>query len=278
MSLTQALIESHSGSDFLKRAEHVLKQSEPDFSYSAFAKQAGFSARSYVREVFQGKKPLSVKAFSPFAQAFGFNREERELMRSLFVLDNPDFAPALPLEKARALIARKRRVAELKNQRKQLAHPIGDLTLTQRKQLKHWPKIFAGLGIESRPEQLAEKLRIALPSLLQTLDAMKNAGLVQVRAGQWSVIDRHVMLDPELHREMIRGHFHEVSKKSIQKSQDSFADPEQLYYVASFGVQKSRLPELKSQLIETLTRFMESCDDGREDEIVSLAVSLIRPS
>ena len=43
----------------------------------------------------------------------------------------------------------------------------------------------------------------------------------------------------------------------------------------SFGVKKNRLPALKAQLIETLIRFMEDCDDGEEDEIVSLGVTLI---
>ncbi len=277
MSLTQALLDSSSGSEFLRRAEHVLKNSEPDFSYSGFARRAGFSARSYVREVFQGKKSLSIKALSPFAQAFGFNREERELMRSLFALENPDFIPALPLEKARAQIEKKKRANEIKGQRKQYAEPIRMPSPTHQKTLKYWPLVFAALGIEKTTHGLVMKLGLAPKLVTMTLQSMQAAGLVQELQGEWSVVHRHVLLDPNLHGEMIRDHFQDVVQKSIRKSRKNFSDSEQLYYVASFGVRKERLPELKLQLIETLTRFMESCDDGREDEIVSLAVSLIRP-
>ncbi len=270
MNLSPLLIESKTASEFLKRVEMTLKNSEAGFSYADFARRAGFSARSYVREVFQGKKALTLKALPAFAKALGMKKEERELFRCLIAIENPQFDPTVSPENAKKSL-------QVKNEtlKRRLARGRVGASLSSLSRIESWPRVYVALGNGREFPEIQAATKLTTLHLERTLKEMAEAKLIRCRGDRYEPTSPHLVLDPSIHSEMIASHFQAVLTDAIDGSKMNFRDPEKLYFVSSFGVRKDRLPELKAKLIETLLRFVDDSEDSQNEEIVSLATTLI---
>lgn len=268
--LRELLLQSKSISEFLVRAEAELKNSEMGFSYASFARNAGFSARSYVREVFQGKKPLTLKALPGFSKAFGLNKEEREILKCLLLIEFPGMDPGVSAETAQQMLFVKRKALARRAERKKPLESFAPL-----KGLDEWPVVYAGLGEGSTVDILLKKTKLTALSLERALQAMMALGIVSESEGVYSPVGRHLVLSPEVHAEMIRTHFQSVLERASRLAGVNFRDPQRMYFVSSYSVRKSRMPELKAKLIETLLRFVDETECAQDDEIVSLAAAFI---
>jgi hypothetical protein len=228
---------------------------------SALSRRAGFSSRSYIREVLDGKKRLALQSLPRFVRAFRLNKTAEALLACLVALEEQDaniegLSRSQLQEQAESLRQKlRRRDGETKHRRD--AFSFGPQAVS----------IFAALG---SPEKGADLAQIQSRSGVDeatcglVLGELLRKGVIENRNDRYFVSDVNLDLSglgKDLAFERLFGNVLNDLSKNYRKKLGS---NEELLFYTAFSIRKDRLPEMKKRFRELLLEMIdtEQQDDG----------------
>lgn len=250
--------------------------SQKPLSYADFARRAGFSSRSFIRDVINGSKRVNLNNFEKICSGLKLTADLKDYFKALVAVEELDFAnqfkidPYLNLEKQSSKL------------KKSLALKRIDKTSPQhelRKLLLHSsvPLVFAASGTSEKGasfEEVKKKCKLENSAIEKALKELIRLELLSVREGRYYPCSVHVAIERLGGDEFFKIDF----ERSLSNLRKSFHDNPQhdlsLFLSSTFSVQEKNLPKLKESLNKLLINFINQYEEAEGDSLVNLVVGL----
>lgn len=268
-----SLFEARDYREFLDLCFSQLKRRNPAVSYSMIASRAGFKARSYVREIFLGVKPVTTKGFDALCRGLQLTKPGAEYFRLLLALEFDDFnSKGLGRVELADALAKHRAKA-----RKRSEHRKGRPSETTSFSIVRWPHFFAALGTCEAGATLAEvssRTGCDERTCDDTLDEMAKHSLVRIEQGRFYPQNQHLifqkMADDKKLQDFYLADLARLQKRIVSGVERS----DHLFLDSTFSVHRSNLPGLRKALWDTLVAYIDDSEEPSGDAIVTLLCGL----
>ncbi len=258
--VAEALASADGVRSFLKVYFHAT-----GIPYAEVARRAGFSSRSYPRDVTVGRRRLTGKALPRLIKGLRLERDQELLLRALFYSENPSEHPDLrPRERWREQVVRARErlrrgplrkvpvAANLDSAHSLLPRDGGALF-----------ELVAALGDPghgSTLEELRGRTGQEPIQMVRLLERLVRVGLVRYSGDErrYAPTAAHLDLSGLPQNEIVREAFLQASRKAVQAAEAQFSKEDALFLTSSVAIPKSRLAQLKQELRKTMLRFIDS--------------------
>lgn len=267
------LVESRSYRQFLAAAMTHLGFGGRRTNYAAFARKAGFSSRSFPRDVIVGKRALTVKSLPKFIRGMQLRGDLKNYFTLLAALEEPDLnedrLTKIELEtQVRKLRARVR------------AKAAGEKTpASSFAKLKYWQEVFASLGSEEAGASLDEiiaRTRLPQAKVQEVLEKMVEQNCVSFdeKELRYRPVQLHLNLQGLGTAEFFKLHLQDRLQKINHAVKTDLSSPNRLLFDSVWSIEEKRLPEFKQRLRQLVIDFIDETEKSDGDRIAHVFVSL----
>ncbi|MBP9707783.1 MAG: TIGR02147 family protein [Oligoflexales bacterium] len=260
--------------DFILLFLEHKKKLQPKYNFSLFAKKAGFSSRSFAREVCQGTKRLSATSLEKFIKAMELQGELKNYFILLVNLDQPEIG-SLNLTSSEILSHLKRSRLRLKEasgkskpsaSAKAAIYRIGD-----------WPLVYAALDSEkgSTVKEISERTGLSSAQVMRELKNLAGLHMIycDIATNLYHSQDNHIFL----HNLDTDQFFKNYILNSFEKAKhivDKGMNPETTcFYNSTFSIKRSDLAKLCVELRSTLYKYIDKAEAPLGDSVVNLTLA-----
>jgi hypothetical protein len=237
---------------------------ETELSYAEVARRAGFSSRSYPRDVTENRRRLTAKALPSLMRGLRLDASLSRLFQALYFREFPEeHVGQLSRSAINAWITKERK--------RSVSGPIRlDLNMNQVLHSASKPahiagaftEVIAALGepgtgatleeIHQRTGRSKEELALILSSLEkdQVIDYSANACRYLPKSG-------HINLTGFPRSELARTVFQAAVQKLDHVANRHFSHEDALFMTSAISVKKSELPRLKKEMRELILKFID---------------------
>ncbi|MEK6706127.1 MAG: TIGR02147 family protein [Bdellovibrionota bacterium] len=273
----EVLFRSKNYRAFLNELFRQWKVAKPGRSLASLARDAGFSSKSYFRDIVIGKKRLTLNSFSKLVIAFRLSQDLRNYLKLFAALEEKELnSENLDENRIREKLFR------LKFRIGQRSAPI----LIKQKESssffgrESWLEIYASLGTEAKGANLSEiAKRSGLPKAkcAQILREMCAADVCKNNESKGRYyplgVNRiYVGLGGERY---MKEYFLKLMSELQVRAQERFYGDDRLFFNSVFSVSKSQLSRLKEELQSQILSFVENSEDSNGDTVVRLGLGLV---
>lgn len=261
---------------FILAMDALATKRKKKLSYSEIARKAGFSSRSYPREIFTGRRAITRDACLPLGKALELNAGERKYFSALVELD---IAKREKNDTRIAIIEDRLEKYRLRgSQNREASLSEADLP-----RIHFWAEIYAALGepeVGATIEEISQRVRrfpahLAEAKLRPVLEELVRNGIATLgKNDRYIAKDFYLLFSKHKHHGIALSFFKLATKEMLKRSSKEFSSPSALYRAISVSVDSKRLPELCRKLQETVDRFIEDAEAPRGDRIANLVLSL----
>jgi uncharacterized protein (TIGR02147 family) len=262
--------------EFLALCFEALKAKNKGMSYSLLARRAGFSARSYTREIMTGKKPVTTKSFDALASALTLSKDAAAYLRLLLALEIDAFNPKqFSRAEIEGLLRRQRSKIEKRSENRKLRPKNGDAF-----GIEDWPLVFASLGSWESGVSLSEistRTGLAISHCELMLREMINHEIVhhEVISGRYIPKNQHLLFEKLAADKRLQDFFLRDLRKLQTRASERFDRADHLFFDSTFSILEERLAELRKVLWSTLVEFVDDQEDSTGGKIVTLLAALV---
>lgn len=254
----------------------LIADAGKDINFSDLSRRAGFSSRSYIKEVIAGKKRLTATSMAKFKKAFHLSGPLATYFGTLVELEEPDVnVEALPRE---VLLAKLEKIRLRLTRQKNTGH-ANKKTLKTDEIFKnrYVPLVFASLGSLEGGASLTEiqsRCGLNLDIINSILLHFTQQGLIESKEERYFVKDSELDLFGLGNDINFLNVYIEAISSLRQRAQKGINSKSELFMHSAFTVKAERLPEIKTKLKTILLEFLdeEQIDDG--DKIAQLTLGL----
>ncbi len=273
--LRKLLVEADSYRGFLGQAFELLKR-EKGLGYAAFARRAGFQARSYPRDILLGKKRLTARAVPRFARALSLPADEAGLFALLVYREEPDLAPH-PMTGPEIDLAIQAATRKLQAKLHQKALGRYHPTIYR---IHDWPYVYAALGdgrIGATAEEVTRRTRLPIATCRRVLREMEKYQLVDHLDSEGG--DRYRARSLNLYSVGLgdQASFQDFYFRGLERGRRvagrNFASDQCFFFSSVFSVKRSSLPQLKERLRAVMREFVCAAEDAEGEELATLLLS-----
>lgn len=252
-----------------------LRAALADESYAAFARKAGFAARSYPRDVVQSKKRITPKSLPGFIAALGLTGDAKTYFSLLVARDEKDCRDAAATDTH--IEARMQRI------RKRLENKSAT-TIQKRNhslyQSSNWPAIYASLGRSGEGATVADisaRTGLAEDACRRMLKAMRQLEMIGFHAdkGTYFADETHLVFDQLGGDAFFQQSFLQSVQKIKAVASAKFKRRDHLFLRSDFSIAKSKLDSLREELRQTIVRFVDAAEDPDGSGVVTLTVGMM---
>jgi transcriptional regulator with XRE-family HTH domain len=251
----QSLAGAETYRQFLK-----LYFAETGLPYAEIARRAGFSSRSYPRDVTEGRRRLTAKALPSLLRGLRLDERLAQVFQSLYFLEYPEEHPALL---SRAMIEARLAPARRRAARK----PVRD-EYRPRAAEKHAhlagavAEAVAALGdpeIGATLEEIRQRTGRRKSELAELLATLQADGVVRYvgDSGRYLPGSGHVNLTGLPRSEFVKAMFASAVESLKAASSRHFEREDALFVTSAVSVRSEDLPRLKREMRELLLRFVD---------------------
>jgi uncharacterized protein (TIGR02147 family) len=259
--------------EFMQSYVDWRKTKRKSFGYASLAREAGFSARSYPRDVILGARPPTEGSISRFTRAMKLTGESARYFRLLVYRDRPELMQgstevdlARLLEKSRVRLLRQinnRSQAELLN------------VYSQNK----WPLIYASLGSDSEgatPEEVSRRAHIPIDECERILAVLENQKIVKKNQDlrRYFSHNPHLIFQDLGQNLAFKEFFLNSLVRAKKDAQLNFNKNDRLFFSSVITIKKNELQKYRAKLRDLLDSFAETTESPNGDEVVSIVCSL----
>lgn len=250
------------------------KTLHPKYNFSTFAKKAGFSSRSFAREVCQGTKRLSATSLEKFIKAMDLQGELKNYFNLLVNLDQPEIGSLnLTSTEIQSHLKRSRlRLKETSGMSKPSAsakaaiYRIGD-----------WPLVYASLDSEkgSSVKDISARTGLSNAQVMRELKNLEGLHMIycDLATKLYHSQDNHIFL----HNLDTDQFFKNYILNSFEKAKyivDKGMNPDTTcFYNSTFSIKRSELLNLCIELRSTLYKYIDKAESPLGDSVVNLTLA-----
>lgn len=263
---TKDLLEATEYRGFLSILYAHNKKQSPQFSYAYIAQRCHFSSKSFVKEVIDGKKSLSIKSTHKIIEGLALPSLWGKYFYNLVMSDDP-------LPGVTPMAAQK----ELRRLRRKL---IDKKTLTvnesesQLFQLTAWPHVYAALGSEEKGASMQDILNrtLSLGSNLveSTLAHLVTVGMVVKKGKRFYAAQDTAFFENLGKVQFFKNFYLQAVQQLFDKSRKDFNSPDSLFYTMSLSLNPAKMPEFRRDLAELLDKYTAEIEQPEGTRVASL--------
>jgi uncharacterized protein (TIGR02147 family) len=241
-------------------------------SYAAFARKAGFSTRSYPREVCLGIRKITAKTLPGFIAGLCLKGDAAKCFRDMAALEYPE----LNFENLETDVLLARIEKLKKNLTKKRTQPVFSQRTSIFKNWQ-WPYVFSALGSEERGatlQDLEQRLQLPAADVSHILNELVEANMIRIEGDQVFPISEKLVFKEDGNGGAFRDFFLKTIKSAEHSARVNFAANDELYFNSVFSIPTERLPEFKNELRSLLLNFIQDSEDPNGSSIVTLVTAL----
>lgn len=268
--LFQTLQSAGTYREFLAGYYHVMKASNPRFSYGQWSMQCGFKTKSYLRDIITGSKRLAAASVLPVRDSLKVSSAFKDLFLYLVAQEEHD-CPVAQDTKSRL----NKRVSALQAQ----------IQATQEQNVRvedelfrnfDWPIVFAGMGTTERGaklEEIVERANLSESRVLAAISLMVPRGLVEKKGQRFYPTSSAAVLSG-LERSAFKDFYIHSLEHTAFQARKSFLKKENLFLSLAFSIDPSKQLELRHRLEQLLHEFSDEAESAEGKKVVRLVCSL----
>ncbi len=270
--LIRAVLESQDYRDFLSKLFIASSKEAKKFNYAAFSRKAGFTSRSFVREVVDGRKRLTSFSFPKFLKALSLPVPLRNYFTYLVWLEESELNhDKLSSEQIH------QKIEEIRQRLSQslLAAENSNSISTALFKSYQVLEVYSALASRGPGTELSEvesttgyETRVCL----QVLRYLVSQKVVLEQAGKFKALNPHAVYSSVGTEDGIKTVFLDSLSVLKRKATSRWKGEDQLYSQSFFSVPRKRLPELRKRLRDVLHEFIETYETDEGDCIGKLLV------
>jgi uncharacterized protein (TIGR02147 family) len=249
------------------------KATKPSYGYASLARDAGFTARSYPRDVVMGARQLTAASLPRFIKAMKLTGESARYFSLLVYRDRPElFTGTVGTDLSELLTKSRARLSRQMKNRKQ-EH------LTNVYSQSAWPLIYASLGRESVGASITEissRSKIPAQDCKQLLQAMEHLQIVHrdSKSGRYLSQNPHLIYQGLGNSTGFKEFFVDSLQRARSSARKNFNREDRLFFSSVISVKRSELPKYKAKLRELLDTFAENVENPDGEDVVTLVCSM----
>ncbi len=260
--------------EFLNLSFEALRGINPSLSYSMVARDAGFSARSYVREIFVGLKPVSVKSFDGLCRGLRLPKAASAYLRLLLAQEFSSFnSKKQSHEEIRRDLVKQRAIWEKRHGKGKVKNTKAEIFLIHR-----WPVFFASLGTQESGaslQEVSDRTGYNAVTCTQVLSEMEKYEVVKRDRQRYYPTHQHLVFQSLYKEKSLQDTFVADLKTLNLRASQNFYRNDHLFFDSTFSVSKENIPALKKALWETLVEFIDEHEQATGDQIYTAIAGLI---
>ncbi len=262
------LIQCRNFREFLATALKIQYAKKGKVNLSHFSKISGFSSRSYLSEVLNGKKGLSRDTLVKIKRGIKLPRLYKKLFENLVFLEDKTLRPTRATK------------ANIQSQIKNILQEISNESTIQKIPNKknivgkvETFRVFASLGSSAKGADLStikRRSKLDEKTVLKALSLLKNEGLIKNDDNRFYCINTKVdflNLDTD---QGIKDLTEEVCRDILCKADSLFADKKNISFFTSFSIARSDRDIAQKEIQEAIFDILDKyqADDG--DDVQNL--------
>ena len=246
-------------------------------NFSALTRKAGFSSRSFIKEVLEGKRNLTNKSFPKFVRAFDLKGREAKFFECLVALESPgvDFG----YKNKEQILAEMKRIKEIWNRKLRSANEPQSANTNVRWafKIRYMGDIYAALGDFETGASIDEiKSRTGLPEnlCLEVIDYLiQNQAILKKNERYYAQTINLDIFDLG-NDESFKILYQEALMQLQRKAKTSLKSDREFFFHSAFSVRQSKLPEFKLRLKELALEFIDEAQEDNGDKVAKLTLGL----
>lgn len=269
-----SLLEATNEREFLNIWYQWSKQNNAKLSYASITRKAGFSSRSYVRDVMTGERRLTLEALPRFIKALGLKGDLKLYFSHLvnFACD-PDAANEAK---------KKDRILRLKNRIRVQFESKSAPRTHQMKTLyegSFFLEVYAALGSLAQGANLDEISERTGKSKLFCQNAllkMIETDLVfqSKTSDRYFARESHNIFSKLGTEDSFKKNYLTQLELVAHSAKIKFDSEENLFFCSVFSIDPTKMPEFKNELRQLLLRFVDSSENPNGKKIARLVTGL----
>lgn len=269
------LFQANNYREFIQLWLSSKKKSKINFS--ALTRKAGFSSRSFIKEVLEGKRNLTNKSLPKFLRAFDLKGREARLFECLVALEVPGVD--LGFKNEEQITAEIKRIKEIWKRKLDSANePSAQNTHVRWAfKIRYMSDIYAALGDFETGASLEEiKSRTDLPENLchEVIEYLiENQAILKKRDRYYAQTINLDIFDLG-NDESFKILYQEALMQLQRKAKTSLKSDREFFFHSAFSVKQSKLPEFKLRLKELALEFIDEAQEDNGDKVAKLTLGL----
>ncbi len=248
-------------------------------TYQEFANRAGFSSKSFMKEVIDGKKKLSPNSLEKVKVGLKLNGFWSDYFEGLIGSEEPSFQTAKHSKEyyEEKLSKLKKKFSKLKDKKVLTSNS----SLVQVFLETNFPEVYASLGDTDHGEEfnvIANRSKVETERLEAILQKMQESGLVLKKGNKYIPIAGALDISEIKSTEVYKMDFFRSIEKAKQRFQAQLSSDKALFMTQTFSVSESQLQEFKESLAILIEEFSAECESPQGDCVAEVVVSFTNNS
>lgn len=268
------LAEASDYRGFLSILYSTNKKKSAQFSYAYIAKQCGFLSKSFVKEVIDGKKKMSLESAHKLIEGLSLPVTLGKYFLCLVSIndgqnnDRKNRQGSATAEK------------ELKRLRQSLLGKKAIITTNNEDKVfanMHWPIIYAALGSQEKGATLLEILQrtgLSETVILSTLNFMISELMISQKGRRYFVMAETAFFENLGKSQFFKKYYLQALSRLSERAQKNFSSQEELFYAMSMSINKAKIAEFRQDLSELLDKYTTEIEEPHGDRVASLVCGL----
>lgn len=268
---SQELLKAPDYQGFLQVLYTTNKTVHSQFSYAYIAKQCQFSSKSFIKEVIDRKKQLSIESCHKLINGLALTALWKSyflnLVRSAQVLTE---AEKLKVQKEL------KRIRQKLNLEKFIDSKADDKNLNIFRQNK-WPYVFAALGQPAKGatiEEISQRTGFGFPEIESVLKFLVTENLAMEVRNRYIAKENTSFFENLGQSDFFKNYYLQSLASLAEKSKKNFDNKNALYYTVSFSVNPTHMPKFRKELAELMDKFTSEAEDPDGTKIAELTCGL----
>ncbi len=265
----------HSGSYrlFLKEVVALKKKYAKHFSYASFSMKAGFSSKSFLRDIIFGKKRITERSMPKMLKGFSFPRDIKNLFCCMVAIEEDLDFLGLNLNK----------IEKYKNNYiqkvKEKSLPRDKPTLSGIFKIPNWQVIYTSLlSVKKGSSQLtviSKMTGVSEKQCQKSLSEMLKIGLVTICRDTKAYFpsELNLIIDKLGENEFYKEYFLTSLQRASKAAKLRISSNETLFLTSTISITLDQKTELRRKLKSLIEEFIVEAESTPANKIVELNLS-----
>lgn len=262
---TNLLLEASDYRGFLSVLYQKNKEHQSTFSYAYMAKRCQFSSKSFLKEVIDGKKKLSLESTNKIIKGLGFSSNWAKYFLHLVISSETQ-----SLEEQKKSAEELQRYKIKLRKQKTSSLQLNDSGLFQ---LSNWPLVYAALGDHDTGatfDEIQKRTGLSMPIIRMTIERLLKEKMVLQKGASYFALQETAFFENLAESKFFKNFYLQSVERLYQKARSNFESSDSLFFSMALSVDPKKMPAFKKSLAALLDEYTENIEDPNGAKVASL--------